>query len=205
MSVCPYCGFTGNGDGAKFCTECGNALPQEPVVINASAPVMTPDPEPTPSFFDPTPAAQNYAAAANESFTAATSVPVGTAPVNKTPGKAIAGLVLGIAAIVFCFVPVLGVILGILGIIFGALSRKQMKTGVGIAGIVTGAVGIFLNIVISIFACIALTAVVNEVDWDNIDFDDLDGMEFTYDDDGSGDIDFTWDDDDFDVTWDSKA
>ena len=54
-------------------------------------------------------------------------------------GLAVAGLVLGIIAVVLVFVPVLPYILGILAIIFGGVGiKKPVKTGMAKASIVLG-------------------------------------------------------------------
>lgn len=61
-------------------------------------------------------------------------------------GLAVAALVLGIVALVLCFVPLVGAISGILAIVFGAIARKSHRRGQAIAGIVTGSIGIVLGI-----------------------------------------------------------
>ena len=72
-------------------------------------------------------------------------------------GLAVAGLVLGILGLVFCFVPFFGWVLAILGIIFGAVGiSKANKVGRGkgmaIAGLVCGALGLLAGIGIFIAA-----------------------------------------------------
>ncbi|ASY36195.1 hypothetical protein STTU_6190 [Streptomyces sp. Tu6071] len=69
---------------------------------------------------------------------------------GKPPGggMAVAALVCGIAAVVFCWTVVGGIILGVLGVVFGILAlRRSRRTGapnrgLGLAGIIVGAVGI---------------------------------------------------------------
>ena len=71
---------------------------------------------------------------------------------KKGKGFAIAALVLGICALVFCWVPVLNWILAILAVVFGiiALVKKATK-GMAITGLVLGAVSIIIAFIISVF------------------------------------------------------
>ena len=71
--------------------------------------------------------------------------------VNKTEqsesqSSAIASLVLGILAIITCFVWYIGIVLGVLAIIFGAMSIKKQGRKKAIAGIVTGGIGVVLSL-----------------------------------------------------------
>jgi hypothetical protein len=75
---------------------------------------------------------------------------------QRTSGKAITALVLGIASL--C-VPYVGIVTGIIAIVFGALSIKEVNAnpmqvkgkGMGIAGIVLGAIAIVLYIIVILF------------------------------------------------------
>lgn len=65
-------------------------------------------------------------------------------PENKTSGKAVASLVLGILSIVcvfFGYGAILGLIFGIIGTVLGAKARKEAQTGIATAGFVCGIVG----------------------------------------------------------------
>jgi len=70
--------------------------------------------------------------------------PPGPPVVQKTNGKSIAALVLGILSIM---IPYVGIILGIMAIIFSSLSLKELKRryeqgkGLAIAGLVCGIIG----------------------------------------------------------------
>ena len=67
---------------------------------------------------------------------------------NKGKGFAIAALVLGICAFVFCWIPVLNWILGILAVVFGIIALvKKAKKGMAITGLVLGAVGLLVAII----------------------------------------------------------
>ncbi|NEA40619.1 DUF4190 domain-containing protein [Streptomyces sp. SID11385] len=69
---------------------------------------------------------------------------------GKPPGggMAVAALVCGIAAVVFCWTIAGGIVLGVLGIVFGIIAfRRSRRTGapnqgIGLAGIIVGAVGV---------------------------------------------------------------
>jgi hypothetical protein len=74
---------------------------------------------------------------------------------RKKSGKAIAALVLGILSLV----APLGIVLGIIAIVLGALARKEIQAsasldgdGMALAGIITGALGSILFIVLVIAA-----------------------------------------------------
>lgn len=67
---------------------------------------------------------------------------------KKTSGKGIAGLILGIVTIVLCCIPFVSVITGIIGLILAivCLSKKEAK-GLGIAGVITSAIGLVLSVI----------------------------------------------------------
>lgn len=73
------------------------------------------------------------------------------APTTTTNnGLAIAAMVVGIAAVVFGWVPFLGLVLGIVAIVLGIIALKhKIGKGMSIAGIVTGAVATIWNLVVS--------------------------------------------------------
>jgi uncharacterized paraquat-inducible protein A len=80
-------------------------------------------------------------------------------PPQRTNGKAIAALVLGILAIVL---PYIGFIIGIIAIIFASLALKEIKTrseqgrGLAVAGLVCGIVGTALYAIIIVVVIGAL-------------------------------------------------
>lgn len=120
--VCKNCG-TYDDTGAKFCPNCGASITeQEAATVNTVAEPAAP--------------------AQNPVFN---SAPVQNAPL---PGKgmAIAALVLGIVSF-FCF----PIITGVLGIIFGGVAKSKGYTGgMATAGIVCGAIGLALWILMQI-------------------------------------------------------
>jgi hypothetical protein len=81
---------------------------------------------------------------------------------------AIASLVLGIVAIIFCWFPWIGIACGaialILGIIHLVKSKKETEKkgkGMSIAGIITGAIGLVTSLIIIIVAATATKALIN--------------------------------------------
>lgn len=76
---------------------------------------------------------------------------------QKSNGKAIASLVLGIISLVcifFGYGALLGIASGVVGLVLGINSNKEGKTGMATAGIVMSAIGLGLC-AISFIACIA--------------------------------------------------
>ena len=69
-------------------------------------------------------------------------------------GMGVAALILGISSIVLCWTVIVGVVGGILAIIFGVIGRRRWKRreatngGVALAGIITGAIGLVVTVII---------------------------------------------------------
>lgn len=87
------------------------------------------------------------------------------APAPRGNGWGIAALVLGIVAVVFSFIPVMGMVafvLGPLAVIFGIIgaTRKFAKKGAAVAGLVLG----ILSIVIAAIWMAVLSAAVSSAD-----------------------------------------
>jgi len=83
----------------------------------------------------------------------------GPLPTGEKPGNgmAVAGLVLGILAVVLCFIPFLNWILALLGIIFGAVgngkaNRGAKGKGLAMAGLILGIIGAILGTTIVVWA-----------------------------------------------------
>jgi hypothetical protein len=81
---------------------------------------------------------------------AAAAPPYAQAEAGRKPGKAVASLVCGIISLF-----ILGPILGIVAIVLGVLARKEIAAdpsldgaGLALAGIITGAIGAVLAIVL---------------------------------------------------------
>ena len=71
---------------------------------------------------------------------------------NKGKGFSIAALILGICALVFCWIPVVNWILAILAVVFGIIGLvKKAKKGMAITGLILGGISLLVAIIISIF------------------------------------------------------
>lgn len=70
---------------------------------------------------------------------------------QKTPGLAIAGLVLGILSILLACCYGFGAFLGIPGIICAALSKKKGKSGIGTAGLICSIIGTIFSVIAIIY------------------------------------------------------
>lgn len=75
------------------------------------------------------------------------------APPSRPKGLALAALIVGVASLIFCWVPVLGTLGGAVAVVLAiiALVKAQSK-GLSIAGLVTGALAFFTGIVLTIVA-----------------------------------------------------
>ena len=83
------------------------------------------------------------------------SAPAGAMVERKKSGKAIAALVLGILSLLAPF----GIVLGVIAIVLGSMARKEIQSnsaldgdGMALAGIITGALGTVLFLVLVITA-----------------------------------------------------
>lgn len=75
-------------------------------------------------------------------------------------GLAIAALVVGIVALVFCWVPFLGFVTGVVAVILGIIALKKAQSkGMSITGLVTGGLATLVNLIF-MFIFIAALAVV---------------------------------------------
>ena len=145
MRTCTSCG-KGIADNTKFCPFCGAPCEQteqtEQDVYSASQ-ENTGDGV----YYEP--------------------AKTGAASSGSTKGMSIAGLVLGVVAIVFVFIPgvsFLGWIMGVVGIVLSAIAISQAKkagekNGMAVAGLVLSIVSIAIGIIVVMVACIAGCAI----------------------------------------------
>ena len=133
-------------DGVKFCPSCGAAIEVAPesTVTNVEQPVYTAEPE---------------------NVTTVNGVPTnnnaGTVYHDEAPqagkGLAIASMICGIASIVLCCFTYFALILSIAAIVLGIVSKKKTTEGSGmaLAGIITGAVGLLIALSFIIIGAVA--------------------------------------------------
>ena len=133
-------------DGTKFCPSCGAAVE----TAEAAPETTAPEAEPV--------------------YTAPESTVVNAAPVNSNAGNvyseeapqtgkglAIASMVCGIASIVLCCFTYFALILSIAAVVLGIISKKKTTEGSGmaLAGIITGAVGLLIALFFIIVGAVA--------------------------------------------------
>ena len=164
---CESCGAS-IPDGQAFCSNCGAAAPVQaaqpaPAPV-AAAPVAAPAPAPAPQPMaqpvQPVQPVQQYAqqpmAQPVQQYAQPVAQPVYVQPVvampaqpRKSSGMAIAGLVMGILTLIFCWVPFLSWILGLLGLIFsiiGIAKKNGGAKGAAIAGLILTILGAIVGI-----------------------------------------------------------
>ncbi len=66
-------------------------------------------------------------------------------------GMAVASLCCGIASLVCCCTSAFTLVLGILALVFGILGRGSTNSGIAVAGIVMGSIGIAFGLVSTVF------------------------------------------------------
>ncbi len=129
---CPKCGNQSEASHL-FCSACGEQLQDSPA---DSTPGSTPGPFPSPPYY-----------------------PMPPRVVQSTEGMFVAAMVLGITSILMWYA---GFILGTLAIIFWNVGKKRLKEnpalgghGMGLAGFVTGIIGVSLSCIIWIIIIVA--------------------------------------------------
>lgn len=99
---------------------------------------------------------------------AAPGVGPGYAPAPPSAGLGITAMIFGIIALLLGFIPIVGLIsllLGPLAVILGIIAMvRRNGRGFGLAGVITGGLGVAVTIAVHIISGLALTAFVEEVD-----------------------------------------
>jgi uncharacterized paraquat-inducible protein A len=154
-----------------YCQSCGSFIPDDQAVCpNCGAPAYKPEPQPVSQTvelpaFQPSPSQPDAQPVFQQPVyqqPAAKPVysqpaPVSAAPAKRSNGLAVAGLILGILSLIFCWVPVLVWVLGLFGLIFsiaGIAKKNASGKGMGIAGlvmsIIAGIIGFFTFAILSV-------------------------------------------------------
>ena len=149
-------------DGQSFCSNCGAPAPAQAAPVQA-APQPAPAPQP---MAQPVQPVQQYAQPAPQPVQPVQQYvqpvqqaqPVYVQPVvavpaqpRKSSGMAIAGLIMGIFALVLCWFPGVNWILGLLGLIFsiiGIAKKNGGAKGAAIAGLILTILGVVLSVVV---------------------------------------------------------
>lgn len=78
--------------------------------------------------------------------------------VKEVEKGGVLGFILGILSIVFCWIPIVGVILGVLGLIFSIKQNKKSPNWMSISGLVLSIIGIVINVLLWIVSMIMWSA-----------------------------------------------
>ena len=78
---------------------------------------------------------------------------------KKSNNLGITSLVLGIISIVFCWVPILGLVAGIIAIVLSVKQKKIFPNGINTAGLVTGIIGSVFSVLYLIIWLIVLIGI----------------------------------------------
>lgn len=167
-SICTACGMEAEGE-KSFCGVCGGAMNVVETpdnldnTMNAGTPV--PPVNNVPPMNNVPPAAPNYGAPVTPQQ-----------PQNNgggaKKGLAIAGMSVGIGALVFFWCPGFGLVLAIAGLILSIIGLKSSKRGMALAGVICASIALLLSLIFTV----ACTCVASEV------ADELETYEY-YDDD----------------------
>lgn len=158
MPNCPHCNQPltpdANNPGKLLCYNCRKRFDEDK--INQYWAAQTPDPV---AYSQTDYAQQGYGQTPPAAYSNAPQ-----APAKLPKGMAVAALVLGILAILNCWLPlvnIVAIVMGIIGIILGIVALRKVSAGTGsgkglsIGGIVCGAIGVVVSIIIS-FGTVAL-------------------------------------------------
>jgi hypothetical protein len=140
MKICDYCGKQ-NPDDALYCSGCAFRFNKSENVYNTPYGSYTSQPGGFPEY----PGGPPHAMGRNSS---------------GDPSKnwaAILSLIFGILSVV-CFITLFfGLLFSVLGIVFGIVGLKSSQSGLAIAGIVTGSLGLVFSIIMGIAFFAALS------------------------------------------------
>jgi len=106
-------------------------------------------------------------------------------PPPQGNGMAVTAMVLGILAIILCWVPFLNWLLALLAIIFGAIgisvaNKRQSGKGMAIAGLVCGAIGAIIGILLVLLVFTAARAMEKTFDRAKVDMAQHDEQKLVY-------------------------
>jgi len=134
-----------------FCESCGASVPEgQSICPNCGAAVAQAAPAAQPVYQQPVAQPVYQQPVAQPVVQVQPVVVQQPAPAGKSSGMAIAGLIMGIFTLIFCWVPVVGFILGILGLIFsiaGIAKKNGGAKGAAIAGLVLTIIGAIVSVV----------------------------------------------------------
>jgi hypothetical protein len=208
-------------DGQSFCSNCGAAAPQPvqpaPQPVQPAAQPVQPlqgvPVTPQPAYQEPVYQQPAYAQPVAVTATAATA-----ATAKRKNGMATAGMIFGILAVCFCWIPVFNIFitptLGLLGLIFSivGLVKKNVKgKGMAIAGIILSVLSTIFVVLyyVYIYSVIASSPEYDELTeyWDEIweELDDSSYYSTSYSGEAGADTDTLFTDGDLDFATTDKG
>lgn len=150
-------------DGQSFCSNCGTAAPQpiqqaqqpvQPAPQPAAQPVQAVPVTPQPAYQEPV-----YQQPVYVQPVAVTATAAAAATARRKNGMATAGMILGILAVCFCWIPAVNIVLtpllGLLGLIFsivGIAKKNSGGKGKAIAGLVLSVLATVFVILFYVYA-----------------------------------------------------
>ena len=79
------------------------------------------------------------------------AMPMSSAPASGGKGMAVTSLILGILSLALCLYWFIALPLGIVAVVLGVMARKKgVGAGMALAGIITGAIGIALGLILAV-------------------------------------------------------
>lgn len=155
---CPVCG-TLNEDGVPFCGGCGaKMMAQQPIYQQPAyqQPIYQQPVYQQPPYRQPPYQPIYQQPAYQQPVYPPQWQPMQPFPQTSVPGKGmgLAGMILGIASIMFCMAWVLSGICAVLAIVFSALAQSKARkagrnNGMAIAGLICGGIGLALTVLIA--------------------------------------------------------
>ena len=189
MKFCPTCNQQ-NDDSTSFCVSCGAPLDQVAPAQQAYAPPPQPQAyPPQQQAYAPPPPQQGYPPAQQAYAPPPQGYPPqqqgypqqgGYAPPPpKPPGNAmgVASMVLGIIALVFCWVYIwnaVSLVLSVVGLVLAIIAKKKnvavgAPAGMATAGLVTSIIALALSAILfitcTVCICVAGNALTSAFDW----------------------------------------
>ena len=171
MKYCPACNAQ-NDDATAFCVSCGAALGQAP---QGYAP---PPPQGYPPQQQAYPPAQQAYAPPPQGYPPQQQgyapPPPGYAPVPPKPpgyGMGIASMVLGILALLICYVPwvnIASLVLSIVGLVLAIMAKKRnaevgAPPGMATAGLVTSIIALIVSAILFVTCTVCLCVAGNAI------------------------------------------
>ncbi|MBL0387132.1 hypothetical protein JJB07_10760 [Tumebacillus sp. ITR2] len=77
-------------------------------------------------------------------------------PQKSGGGLAIAGMIVGIVGLIFCWIPFFGFIVNLTGLILSAFGMKSNERGMAVAGLVMTIIGLLVALLVTVLMIFAI-------------------------------------------------